>query len=263
MRPNRSTLYRRLAALALPALLAIPPAAHADWLVTREGARIETAGPWSVRGKLVVFKLAKGDLSSMRVEQVDLAASQATTAQAKARQQEEKAAAAVPAAERLRRKSVLVLTDKDFKKVTPPGEPAAPGETAEGEGGAPSTAADGESSPAPAASSSNALEIAGWERVEESGFRGVSLVGTLRNNTSDTVTEIDLQASLYDETGNLIARVPAELETAALGPGESAGFTVRVEGTYTFAAVKFQARGGGFRTRSAPEPAPAAEEAPR
>lgn len=52
----------------------------ADILVTREGDRIETDGPWKVNGRQVVFTAANGRLSSMRLSQVDLEASEEATA---------------------------------------------------------------------------------------------------------------------------------------------------------------------------------------
>ena len=68
-------------ALALAAILAAGPAlpAKADWLVTREGARVETQGAWKVKGKLVVFHTSTGKLSSLRVAEVDLDASRRAT----------------------------------------------------------------------------------------------------------------------------------------------------------------------------------------
>ena len=45
-----------VAALLAAGLFAAPAAA--DWLVTRDGGRVETKGPWKVKGKLVVFTRA-------------------------------------------------------------------------------------------------------------------------------------------------------------------------------------------------------------
>ena len=53
----------------------------ADWLVTRDGTRIETEGLWSMQGKLVVFELPDGTLSSLRLS---LVASDRATAEAEA-----------------------------------------------------------------------------------------------------------------------------------------------------------------------------------
>jgi len=48
-------MRRALRLTALVLALALPAAARADWLVTTEGGRVETRGPWEVKGKLVVF----------------------------------------------------------------------------------------------------------------------------------------------------------------------------------------------------------------
>ena len=62
--------------IALAALLAVAAgaAASADELVTRDGQVIQTQGPWEVRGKLLVFKLADGTLASLRLDEADLEA---------------------------------------------------------------------------------------------------------------------------------------------------------------------------------------------
>ncbi len=63
-------------------LVLLAPAVAADWLVTQEGARVETKGPWKVKGRTVVFTSSKGRLSSMRLAEVDLDASAAATEEA-------------------------------------------------------------------------------------------------------------------------------------------------------------------------------------
>lgn len=51
----------------------------ADWLVLADGTRIETRGPWQVRGRMVTFTDTKGTFSSLRADEVDLDASEAAT----------------------------------------------------------------------------------------------------------------------------------------------------------------------------------------
>ncbi|MEE8524590.1 MAG: hypothetical protein V3T72_11720 [Thermoanaerobaculia bacterium] len=89
---------------------------QADWLVTRDGAKVETRGAWEVRGRMVIFTQPGGTLSSMRLAEVDLDASRAAT----------EAAAAPPPpapAEEKPRPSVLTLTDDDVGR----GEPGVQG----------------------------------------------------------------------------------------------------------------------------------------
>jgi|CXWL01.1.fsa_nt_gi micrococcal nuclease len=83
-------------ALALLSLLAAPagPAA-ADWLAFTTGEEQATEGPWTVKGRQVVFTTAGGHLSAVRAEDVDIAASRFLTAQKQLRPNA-KAAQAAP-----------------------------------------------------------------------------------------------------------------------------------------------------------------------
>src|SRR6202023_3135637 len=93
---------------AVELLLLGPAPLHADWIVPRQGERFEIRGTWQLKGKLLVFTLPNGTLSSMRAARVDIDASKQATAQAK-----QQAAAPPPAAKvEPKRKSVIVLTDK-------------------------------------------------------------------------------------------------------------------------------------------------------
>jgi len=107
-----------LAAAAVAGALLYPAAA--DWLVTRDGNRIETAGPWRVEGRLVVFKKPDGSLVSLRLSDVDLEGSRNLTREMDERAK--KAAEAVrPAAVQKKRPSVARITDDDVAHV-PPGD---------------------------------------------------------------------------------------------------------------------------------------------
>ena len=90
--------------------------AHADWLVTRDGERIETQGGWEIRGRMVVFEQHNGTLSSIRLSVVDLDASAEATRKA--------AAAATPAPEEpaQKRPAKLVITTADVGEGTPGAE---------------------------------------------------------------------------------------------------------------------------------------------
>src|SRR3954466_7306493 len=90
-------------------------AAGAGWRVTRDGGRVETKGPWQMKGKLVVFTRADdGALASLRASEVDLDASTKATADAKVQ-------AAAPPPPVAPQKKLAVLTDKDFRKPAPAG----------------------------------------------------------------------------------------------------------------------------------------------
>lgn len=228
------------AGLVLAAALAAPPV-RADWLVTRDGARVETKGAWEVKGKLVIFTTAAGDLASLRVAEVDLEASRAATAEAKT------AAAAAPekrAPEK--RKAVRVLTDKDFpRRAAPAPPPAAAPEKAPATGGEAEAAAAEE----PAASP---LVVSAWERQADASDEHVVISGALRNGGSETVTGATLLVRLYDETGQVVGTAQAALTTTAIPAGEAASFRADFPGIFAFAAVKFEAT--SMRLRRSPEP---------
>ncbi len=88
--------------------LSAPQASHGDWLVTRDGNTVETKGPWTVKGRMVVFTLPSGTLSSMRLDDLDLPASETLTASKK----KEKETPEIPPEPR-KRESVLSLTNRD------------------------------------------------------------------------------------------------------------------------------------------------------
>ena len=45
---------------------------HADWLIARDGTRVETRGPWWVKGKQITFYTKVGVFASIRTADVDL-----------------------------------------------------------------------------------------------------------------------------------------------------------------------------------------------
>lgn len=72
--------------IALPLLLVLTgcllPAstAGADWLITLEGKLIETRGPWTVEDQTLTYTDAAGEVHQIAVADVDLEASEETTA---------------------------------------------------------------------------------------------------------------------------------------------------------------------------------------
>jgi len=61
------------------ALACLAGAAQGDWLVTHDGHRIETEGPWRVEGKRVLFHSVGGTLQSIELSEVDLELSRQLT----------------------------------------------------------------------------------------------------------------------------------------------------------------------------------------
>jgi hypothetical protein len=234
--------------LGLIALIAGSAPLYADWIVTRQGERFEIRGTWQLKGKLVVFTLPSGTLSSMRADRVDLDASKQATALAK-KQAEAPPAAAVPAEPK--RRAVIVLTDKDFKKAAPP-ESAAPG--------APSGAGKDSPADSPAAKSAPSnVEVVAWERAptSESKANGTELTGTVRNTSQDILTEVGVVAALFDDSGGLIGRFPAVVDRQQLPPAETSKFHLVANGVFAFAAIRWETTGKGFKSvQPAPAPPP-------
>ncbi|HEV2847130.1 MAG TPA: FxLYD domain-containing protein [Thermoanaerobaculia bacterium] len=199
--------------LALAGLAAGGPAS-ADWLVTRQGTRVETRGAWEVKGKLVVFRTPGGELASLRLTEVDLDASRRVTAQAER---------AVQAVEEVRRRSpekkasVRVVTDKDVRRV----------ETAGPSGG---------DAAAPR------LTVTGYERTPDPENGVLILTGTLRNDSGAKVTDISLSVQLLGASGQPVSTGQAELTANALDPGQQSGFRVELPGSTAYSDVKFEPR---------------------
>jgi hypothetical protein len=229
MQRNRPTAAIFTAVLLT--LAAAGPAA-ADWLVTREGSRVETRGPWQVKGKLVVFTLTDGKLSSLRLSEVDLDASRRVTAAAAA------AAQAPPSAaqpEQKPREAKVVLTDESFKRAAPP--PAAPGDE---------PVKDGETEP-------SKLTVASWQR-EQGPDNHVVITGTVRNDAPNDAMSVAVTALLYDENGKLLISGDAVLSSTILPAGQTGSFRADFPDVFTFAAVKFEARGLHILSKPAEPP---------
>jgi len=214
----------------LTALLLATPVA-ADWLVTRDGARIETKGAWKVAGRQVVFTQPNGTLAALRLDAVDLDLSALETQRAL-----EAASSPAPPPEP-KRTPVLRLTERDLPPVK---EEEA------------SSASEGEEAAGKAVSSG--LEVASWERAETSAGDGVEIFGTVKNAGNSTVTSPTLMVTLYDAEGRLIATAEGRVNAPAVPPGQSASFRAVFPGVDAFAAARFDAQGAPFATRpEAPE----------
>jgi hypothetical protein len=247
-----ATVAALAAGAAAFALLLGPSPLHADWIVTRQGERFEIQGTWQLKGKLVVFTLPNGTLSSMRADRVDIDASKQATTQAK-----QQAAAPPPAAKaEPRRKAVIVLTDKDFKKPLPEGAAPAAGDAAAGNanaaaGGAGGAGgkASGKDNPPPAAAALSAVEVVGWDRVPagESKANGVELTGTVRNTSQDYLTELTVVAALFDANGTMIGRFPAVVDNQQLPPTESSKFHLVANAVFAFSAIRWETTSKGIK----------------
>jgi hypothetical protein len=213
--------------LALAAGL-VAGAAHADILVTRDGARLSTRGPWKVEGRRVVFTAENGTLSALRTEEVDLDQSALATARAQQAAKETVApAAAAPTGE-----PVLRITEKDIPPV---------GEEAESE-------SSGEGGEKSASTSAVPLEVASWDRLPLPDGDGIEIFGTLRNNGNSNIIAPSVTVAVYGEQGGLLATSDGSVNQSSIAPGKSANFRAPFPGLADFTAIKFQFGGRGYET---------------
>lgn len=237
-----SAVRRRILVAVASALVLAGGAARADWLVTRDGAQLEIRGPWEVEGQMVIFTLADGTFSSLRLSAVDLEASQRLTEhEARAATEPEPASKAGP------RQATFVLTDADVGHIggTSPASPDAP-TGPEGEAGGEETE--------PAAAK---LSVTGWRELLDEESNAVQIVGTLHNPGANPATSISLEVVLYDDAGTLLERSTARLAQSFLPGGSSTQFVAPFADTLSFSAVKFDLRSRGFVARP---PTPVGDE---
>lgn len=212
--------------------------AAADWLVTKEGAKVETQGAWTVKGKLVVFKTPDGKLASLRVADVDLDASRNATEEAVAAQAQ---AAAEPEKKPVeRKKSVRVITDKDVRQAGPAAAPGSPEAAAQGPTSGPG------------------IVVENWRQDRDAEDGHVVINGSLQNASGATTVDLKLQVMLYDESGSLMVTNQAAIASAALPPGDKVIFKADFPGYFSFATIKFDPEGRRLSTRPADQPIPAA-----
>ena len=234
MNPPRSAFAAVLLSAILPLGAATPAAA--DWLMLRGGEPVETAGPWEVDGRMVVFETPDGKLSSLQLALIDLEASERLTEERRA-EKEERRRRAEEAEPEARRPSIARITDADIPSAPPvrSGVNAEQAAGAAGESGDSSTAADG-------------LEIVDWEH----GYtdRGnLWIRGDVRNSEEGvTAIRIALLIRVYDQEGVLITEERARVEPSALPPGGTASFEANFPDVYDFGVLKFDLSSGGLRT---------------
>jgi hypothetical protein len=220
---------------------AAAPALHADWIVTRQGERFEIQGAWQQKGRLLVFTLPNGTLSSIRADRVDLEASKRATEEAKKPPAGSPGAPGAKTEGKAKRKAVIVLTDKDFKKPLPP---------------APQTDVASSSPPsAPALPAKDAKEVPAavavesWDRVPAANSKadGIELTGVVRNTSQYYLTKVNVVANLFDDTGTMIAKVSATVDNPVLQPTESSRFHLVASGVFAFATIRWDTQASGFK----------------
>lgn len=206
----------------LVALVCLPAPTFADWLVTKEGGRVETKGPWKIQGGIVVFTLPNGTLSSMRLREVDLDKSALLTAETKRAAEEAKK----PEAESEAKAPVLVVTNDDVKQAAPPAPGSEDGEEGEGEdveGGAAGSGDGGGS--ALGAEISAGFKIVSWQLRNRADIEGFEVIGTLENTSEDVQSRLTAVIRVNTPEGRFVAERRALLGTARLDPAKRTSFS--------------------------------------
>jgi hypothetical protein len=212
-------------ALALAGTLFVAPAT-ADWLVTLDGDRIETQGPWSIQGKLVVFTSPGGGLSSLRLADIDVDASDQLTAASQADQNRPRA---VPPT----REATFVLTDNDVGHV----DDRLRGSMEDRQDLAEEARADLKRT---AAATEEGVSVSDWDQSFDDNANGVVVTGRLENRSRDIQTEITLQVLLHLVDGTLAGRAPATLQKEVLNPRASTTFKATFAGVLSFDRPDFE-----------------------
>ena len=202
----------RRTALALALSLAAAPAA-ADWLVMRDGSRVETRGEWKVKGPIVVFTLPNGTLSSIRLSEVDLDESAQATYEAenppadeKQEEQEQEEEEEAP------KEAVIEITDADIKR--------APVRRAAGEDGA---AGNGPGSSKEDVEINEPFELLTWNVTPNA--RGLEMTGTLAYRGEEPIVEgLNVIVRLQTPEGYTLSETSASLRTRMLRTGAATSF---------------------------------------
>lgn len=225
-------MIRRLVWMTCAMAMAMVLPAGADWLVTHDGARVETKGPWKVKGNQVIFTLPNGTLSVLRKSEVDLDASAVATAQS------QKPAAAQEAKEKPEPKpSVLVLTNKDIRRAGEPGEAGPEGEVGEAE--------EADSQAPAAAPNRRGVELVSWTSRDSASVDGLEIVGSVKNTGGNIAANITVKVTVLDQDGSPLLDTSAFLRSTGLAPGKSTTFRALLPGVFSlFQDPKFDISSG-------------------
>jgi hypothetical protein len=233
--------------LAGAALAALPSPAAANWLLTREGARLETRGPWEVKGNLVVFRTVEGTLSSLRLAEVDLRASERATAEAQQAPEEGSARLAE------RRRSLRSITDRDVGHARPRAAEAGAAEGTAKAAPAEGAAGRGKNDPTVNRGRRSTVAVGAWQKIDHDD--GIELAGELKNAAAEIAADVRLTVALLDETGGTVGTAEAVLTANAIGPEGAIRWSALFPGVFTFASAKFDVRSAPFRLQAVEKPA--------
>ena len=249
----------RTSRLALSLLLLLGSAAAAspaaaDWLQMRDGSRVQTRGPWQVKGAVVAFTLPNGTLASMRASEVDLEASARITAEA-ASPSPAPTPAPTPA-----REAAITITDADLAPAS--GRPSAPVDSAAEIAATPAAAAAPAGARAAAAAGEGGdpaagLEVVAWESRYDLDTNSTEVTGTLRNTGATLAYDVGIVVSTFDPEGQALTSSEAELAAPGIAPGRTVGFRVAFPGALRIERAEFELAAKRASTGQPPPDPPA------
>ncbi len=229
MRPRASRVI-----LLLAIVLAAPAAA--DWLVMRDGTRVETAGAWEVKGRQVIFTSPDGALAALRLADVDLEASdRANATSQEPAGSDGSESVAKPADSESRgasQRPVRVFTNDSLGLRGEGEEEDDAGEEAgEAAGQDDDEAASEEDRPA-ATTATGPVKLISWRERESAAVDGLEIVGSVRNTGDGVAAGILVRVRIPDEDGGQLADIQAFLQRSNLGPGQTSNFRALLPGVY-------------------------------
>jgi hypothetical protein len=202
-----------------------------------------------------VFTQASGALSSLRLADVDMAASEKATADATAAAAQ-KAAPPPEKAKEKKKEALFVVTDETLKMSAPPAATAADGAAA-----APGAATPGAAAANGGEKGRSPVVVDNWRQVRRTEGDGLEILGTLRNGSGDIAAEAGVVVKLFDENGKLLATADGVLSMPSIKPQSSASFRASFPGIFAFADVKFETKGWGLKLDTPkPDAAPDAQK---
>lgn len=216
-------MRRHLILLFGTGTLLLAGSAPGDWLVMRDGTRLETLGPWEVKGQQVVFTHCRP--AALRLAAVDLEASEAASAEPAP------PPVAGPEDGPTRREP---LAGKDLQRRT-----IDPGEEAEQ-----NPEPDGDS-----ATSDEPVRLVDWNSSVNADLGGLEITGTVRNSGDEVAGAVSVTVTVLGGDGDPYPS-RAFLQQSALAPGGSSTFRALLPGI--FALVEdptFEIRSEGLSIR--------------
>ena len=214
---KRPRTFHRMVGVVGSWLVLVAPAAG-DWLVTRDGARVETQGPWDVKGRQVVFTRPNGTLSALRLDDVDLEASERATDNS---QQETPPRGEAPEAP-----PVLVLTNDDLPAQRPAARAERPEKVERPDVSEP-VAAPETTEPETLKSS---VEVTSWRADPSGEVGGLDIAGVVRNTGADIAANVTVAVTIVDEDGATLLETDAFLSSSGIAPGGSTTFKALLPG---------------------------------